>query len=100
MMGYEPLALPSVLPHSSIPAVELRLKILLAAREEALTAHELAQQTMAARSRRHFTPFKKGDKVWIEAYNLKRQIINPKFAPKREGPFTITKVLSPITYEL
>ena len=29
-----------------------------------------------------------------------RLIINPKFAPKREGPFTITKVLSPIIYQL
>ena len=26
--------------------------------------------------------------------------MNPKFAPKREGPFTIIKVLSPITYQL
>ena len=100
MMGYEPLALPSVLPDFSIPAVELRLKTLLAAREEALAAHELTQQTMAARSQRHFTLFKKGDKVWIEARNLKWQIVNPKFAPKQEGPFTIMKALSPITYEL
>ena len=38
--------------------------------------------------------------MWIEAHNLKWQIINPKFAPKQEGPFTIMKVLSPITYKL
>ena len=27
-------------------------------------------------------------------------IINPKFAPKREGPFPITKILSPLSHEL
>ena len=45
-------------------------------------------------------PFKKGEKVWLEARNLKHLVTNLKFAPKREGPFTITKVLSPITYQL
>ena len=47
-----------------------------------------------------FTPFKVNDKVWLEARNLKRNILDPKFTPKREGPFTITKVLSPLSYEL
>ena len=55
---------------------------------------------MTAHSRRGFKPFVKGDKVWLEARNLKCLIINPKFAPKQEGPFTITKVLSPIVYQL
>ena len=100
MMGYEPVPLPNVLPSSPLPAVEERLKALRAARLEALAAHELARQTMAARTRRHFVPFKKGEKVWLEARNLKWNITNPKFAPKREGPFTIMDVLSPITYRL
>ena len=55
---------------------------------------------MSSCSQRGFKPFVKGDKVWLEAQNLKRLITNPKFAPKREGPFTITKVLSPIVYQL
>ena len=100
MMGYEPRALPLVISDTSIPAVESHLKTLSATRNEALAAHELARQVMNSRSRRGFKPFAKGDKVWLEARNLKRLIINPKFAPKREGPFTITKVLSPIVYQL
>ena len=100
MMGYEPRALPLVISDTSIPAVETRLKSLSTARNEALAAHELVQQVMSSRSRRGFKPFAKGDKVWLEARNLKRLIINPKFTPKREGPFTITKVLSPIVYQL
>ena len=47
-----------------------------------------------------FTPFEANDKVWLEARNLERNILDPKFAPKWEGPFTITKVLSPLSYEL
>ena len=27
-------------------------------------------------------------------------MVNPKFAPKQEGPFTVTKVLSPMVYQL
>ena len=100
MMGYESIALPTVLPSSSVPAVETRLKELTAMRNEALAAHELACQVMAAQTQKPFIPFKKGDKVWLEAHNLKRHAVNPKFAPKREGPFTIVKVLSSITYEL
>ena len=99
-MGYEPIALPTILPSTSVPAVELRLKELTAARDEALAAHELARQVMACCTRKPFSPFHKGDKVWLKARNLKRQLSNSKFAPKREGPFVIIKVLSPITYEL
>ena len=32
--------------------------------------------------------------------NLKRNVVNPKFAPKREGPFKIMKVLSSTSYQL
>ena len=71
MMGYEPTPLPNVLPFSPLPAVEEHLKALQAAHLEALTAHELARQTMAARTRQRFTLFKKGEKVWLEAQNLK-----------------------------
>ena len=55
---------------------------------------------MSSHSQRGFKPFVKGDKVWLEARKLKCLIINPKFTPKQEGPFTITTVLSPIVYQL
>ena len=99
-MGYESHALSSIFHNSTIPAIENRLKNLTATWDEALAAHELAWQVMAACTQQKFTPFKKGDKVWLEAQNLKCSIINPKFTPKREGPFVIMKVLSSITYQL
>ena len=100
MMEYKPYALPSIIQNSTISTVETRLKNLTAAQNEALAAHKLAQQVMAAHTQQRFISFKKGEKVWLEVQNLKCSITNPKFAPKREGPFTITKVLSPITYQL
>ena len=47
-----------------------------------------------------FTLFTKGDIFWLETRNLQCHITNPKFAPKREGPFTITDVLSLLSYRL
>ena len=46
-----------------------------------------------------FTPFKKGDQVWLYSWNLKT-IYHKKMKPKREGPFIITEVLGPVTYRL
>ena len=100
MMGYEPCALPTVNSESNIPAIESCLATLDAACKEALAAHELTHQTMKARNWHTFTPFKKGDKVWLEGRNLQHSLSNPKFAAKREGPFTTTTELSPIMYKL
>ena len=99
-MGYEPQALPDITNKTDLPAIEKQLDELVKARNEASAAHELARQTMKSRIQSKFTPFIIGDKVWLEARNLKRNIINPKFAAKREGPFKITKVLSSLSYQL
>jgi hypothetical protein len=68
-------------------------------RNDALLAHEYARQRMKEKIKSTFTPFKKGDRVWLEGTNLKSGY-NKKITTKREGPFTITEVLGPITYRL
>ncbi|KAI5115147.1 hypothetical protein M0805_004614 [Coniferiporia weirii] len=55
---------------------------------------------MARYGARGFQPFKLGDKVWLEATNLHFPNRSRKLAPKREGPFPITQVLSPLNYHL
>ena len=55
---------------------------------------------MASRITRRFVPWKTGDKVWLEATNLRLHYLSRKLAPKRHGPFEITQVLSPLTYKL
>ena len=100
MIGYKRCALPSLISDSSIPAVKSCLKSLIAAQDEALATHKLACRVMSSHNNQGFTPFAKGDKVWLEARNLKHSIANPKFASKHERPFMIVKVLSSITYQL
>ena len=100
MYGYEPRPLPSVISETLIPVAEDRIKELSEARKKAIAAHDLACKAMKDRNSGKFVPFAKGDKVWLEAQNLKCLYENRKFAPKREGPFLISEVLSPITYRL
>ena len=40
-----------------------------------------------------------GDKVWLKSYNKKKGV-NPKLAPKYQGPYEITEVLAYHTYRV
>src|SRR5258707_7728284 len=44
--------------------------------------------------------FRVGDWVWLDAKNLRLPYQNTKLAPKRHGPFHITKEISPVAYQL
>ena len=100
MLGCEPKAV--LLPYlkSNVPAAEKRIVLLQKARDEALAMHELARQVMAERTTRNFSPFKEGEKVWLEGKNLKILYATKKLAPKQEGPFAIKEVLTPLSYRL
>jgi hypothetical protein len=74
------------------------MKALEHTRNEALAAHELACAKMKARFPDSFTTFRKGEKVWLEAKNLRLPHLSKKIAPKRTGPFKIAEVLTPVTY--
>ena len=54
---------------------------------------------MADRRRSTFTPFKLGDRVWLDTRNLKTNH-HKKISPRQEGPFKITRVIGPVTYQL
>jgi len=99
MFGDSPVAIPTSFEHTKFPTIEEKMKRLLADREEALAAHELARRRMADRKKDTFTPFTKGDKVWLDTRNMKTSY-HKKMAPKREGPFEIEEVLGPVTYRL
>ena len=86
IMGYEPQALPDITNKTDLPAVEKCLSELIKARNEASAAHELARQTMKSWIQSRFTPFIIGDKVWLEARNLKRMSSTPSSLPKEKVP--------------
>ena len=100
MYGTTPVALPLVSSKTNTPAADDRIKSLFRAREEALTAHDLACIKMMERTTRRTKPFKVNDKVWLESKNLKIPYESRKLSPKREGPFLIKEVLGPVTYRL
>ena len=96
---YEPRVYSS-LGKTFLPALENCLMTLEEAQKEALAAHETARWIMKERNTQNFSPWKVGDKVWLEATNLHLNYPSRKLAPKRQGPFEISQVLSPLTYHL
>ena len=99
MHGESPKTLPITFEKTKYPTIEERMHTLIRDREEALAAHELAMRRIADRRKNTFTPFKKGDLVWLDMRNIKT-MNNPKIGPRREGPFLISDVLGPLTYRL
>jgi hypothetical protein len=65
MNGEAPVAIPTTFENTRFPSVAEKIKNLVTSREEALAAHELARSRMAERIKSNFTPFKKGQMVWL-----------------------------------
>ena len=99
MHGESPKTLPMKFEKTKYLTIKERMQTLIHNREEALAAHELAIRRIADRWKNTFTPFKKGDLIWLDTRNIK-MTNNPKIRPQREGPFVISKVLGPLTYWL
>ena len=53
-----------------------------------------------AKAKKEGRTFQTGDLIWLEGCNLKIDQPMTKLAAKRYGPFPVTKVLSPVTYQL
>ena len=70
LYGFEPHSYPP-LGKTFLPALEERLSHLDEAQKEALAAHDSTRKLMINRTTRSFTPWKTGDKVWLEATNLR-----------------------------
>jgi hypothetical protein len=99
ILGDTPIAIPLSFENTKFPTIEEKMKTLIRNREEALAAHELARTRMIERRTSTFIPFKLGDMVWLDTRNIKTNH-HKKIGPKREGPFEITRVIGPVTYQL
>lgn len=99
VMGLNPLDIPLVFEKTKFPLIEERLEAMNRYRNEAQAAHELARNRMQAKITSSFTPFKPGQRVWLENHHLKTRR-NKKISPKREEPLRIREVLGPLTYKL
>ena len=66
MFGNSPVSIPTSFEHTKFPTIEEKLKHLQADRQEALAAHEFSRQQMINQRKDTFTPFKKGNMVWLD----------------------------------
>jgi hypothetical protein len=99
IMGLQPLATPTVLEETNLPSVMERFKLMQQYRDEALSAHEIARNRINQRIKANYIPFKLGQKVLLDTWNLKMKI-NSKLKPRREGPFKIEQVIGKVNYKL
>jgi RNase H-like domain found in reverse transcriptase/Reverse transcriptase (RNA-dependent DNA polymerase)/Integrase zinc binding domain/Chromo (CHRromatin Organisation MOdifier) domain len=94
LLGYHPRLDHSSPITSPNPRVETRKETAFQKREQAKEAlNRVASQAPSA-------VYEQGDRVWLEATHLALPYQSPKLAPKRHGPFTITKKVSPVAYQL
>ena len=96
ILGHIPKVHQSVRPFKSLSA-EAQLTQLKQACEEAKEALRKAADLVLPT---HFEPYQKGDKVWLEGHNLVTTHPSSKLAPRRYGPFSITRVVSCTSYQL
>ena len=99
ILGYEPRDYLRI-GQTFLPALEDQLALLKQAQDEALAAHMKTQQLMKEWVTTKFTPWKIGNRVWLEGKNLHLYYPTKKLAPKQEGPFEISQVISPTAYHL
>ena len=97
ILRYEPRDYPKI-GQTFIPTLKERLALLEQAQDEALATHTKAQQLMKEHMTTKFIPWNVGNKVWLEGKNLHLHYPTQKLAPKREGPFEISQVISPTAY--
>jgi hypothetical protein len=94
LLGYTPRLRPVDPPPSLNQHMEDRKRIALERRAQAVEAiNRTAHQTPPPQ-------FKVDQEVWLEAKNLQLPYQTPKLAPKRHGPFCISKQVSPVAYQL
>jgi hypothetical protein len=94
LLGYMPRLHPVDPPLSLNQHIEDRKQTALKRRAQAIKAiNRTAHQTPPPQ-------FQTGQEVWLEAKNLQLPFQTPKLAPKRHGPFCITKQILPVAYQL
>ena len=99
-MGSNPKSFEPERSHK-VPTLDERREHILRARWQAQKAIRCAQEIMNRhRGPRRFTPYQKGNRVWVDATNIATTHPTAKLAPKRYGPFEITDIISPVVYKL
>jgi hypothetical protein len=87
---------------SGIPVLDKRLQNLQVVRKDAEAALRLSKKRMQTDIEQCMKPYKfnVGDKVWLQAKQIKVHQQSAKLGPKQLGPFEVTEVRSDVDYKL
>jgi hypothetical protein len=102
LYGYTPdFTIPVGRP-SGIPVLDKRLQKLQIVRKDAEAALRLSKKRMQTDVEQCMKPYKFniGDKVWLQAKQIKVHQQSAKLGPKQLGPFEVTEVRSDVDYKL
>ena len=100
LYGYTPdFTIPAGRP-TSIPLVDKRLQKMRSMRIDAEAALRLSKKRMTTSQSPQSPRFQLGDKVWLQAKQIKIHQQSAKLGPKQLGPFEVTEVLSDVDYRL
>ena len=95
LLGYSPrITMELPYPPTTVQLVNNRTKEATEKMKQAKEALNEAAQATPPDS------YQIGDQVWLEAKHLALPYQTTKLAPKRHGPFKITKKVSPVAYQL
>ena len=97
ILGYTPETLPTIEGTNKNPKLDKRLSQLDSNRREAIAAHALAAAKMAKWNPETKIQFEIGEKVWLEATNLKTTLPK-KISPRRFRPFVISERIGERAY--
>jgi len=102
-LGYQPPIFPSLESEVAVPSAHAFVQrcrhTWRRARE---TLIQVGARTKAQADRHRLKPpvYVVGQKVWLSSRNIPLRSVCNKLAPKFIGPFTVTKILSPVTVRL
>ena len=100
LYGYTPdFTIPAGRP-TGIPLVDKRLQKMRLMRIDAEAALRLSKKRMTTMQSPKSPRFQLGDKVWLQAKQIKIHQQSAKLGPKQLGPFEVTEVLSDVDYRL
>src|SRR5882757_2425104 len=96
LFSYCPSLYPRIPVDTPNEAVESRLDLMYQKRAQATMAINKAARTPYVIKEL----FKLGDQVWLDAKNLVLPYQSNKLAPRRQGPFRIKRIISPVAFQL
>jgi hypothetical protein len=102
LYGYTPdFTIPVGRP-SGIPVLDKCLQNIQVVRKDAEAALRLSKKRMQTDVEQRMKPYKfnVGDKVWLQAKQIKVHQQSAKLGPKQLGPFEVTEVRSDVDYKL